>query len=156
MRDCGVSPMAALVSANSVGAQALGMTAVRRVVFVMKGGMVYKVGNFISLSSPVACNGLRCAAGYTSCYFETGMFRHIGIASAVFLTHLENSPHNALQKACNCRAPNNLKICVTKHKNHRMRQEASSLRKNSDWLEFPRENSMGTETAPPRKLRACH
>ena len=68
VRDCGVTPMAAMVSANSLGAEALGMadqigsiapgleadiialdgdplkdiTAVRRVVFVMKGGMVYK------------------------------------------------------------------------------------------------------------------
>ena len=68
VRDCGVDPMAALVSANSLGAEALGMsdqigtiapgleadiialdgdplkdiTAVRRVVFVMKGGIVYK------------------------------------------------------------------------------------------------------------------
>src|SRR5260370_42338265 len=65
-RDCGVDPMTAMVSANSVGAQALGMarqigsiapglqadiialdgdplkdiTAVRRVAFVMKGGIV--------------------------------------------------------------------------------------------------------------------
>jgi imidazolonepropionase-like amidohydrolase len=68
VRDVGVDPLAAMVSANSVGAQALGMadqigsiaaglqadiialdgnpltdiTAVRRVVFVMKGGVVYK------------------------------------------------------------------------------------------------------------------
>lgn len=68
VRDGGVDPMAALVSANSLGAEALGMadqigsitpglqadiialdgdplkdiTAVRRVVFVMKGGIVYK------------------------------------------------------------------------------------------------------------------
>ncbi len=68
VRDCGVDPMAAMVSANSLGAKALGMaeqigsiapglqadiialegdplkdvTAVRRVVFVMKGGVVYK------------------------------------------------------------------------------------------------------------------
>jgi Imidazolonepropionase and related amidohydrolases len=68
VRDCGVEPMAAMVSANSLGAEALSMgdqigsiapglqadiialngdplkdiTAVRRVVFVMKGGMVYK------------------------------------------------------------------------------------------------------------------
>ena len=68
VRDGRVSPMAALVSANSVGAEALGManqigaiapgmeadlialdgdplkdiTAVRRVVFVMKGGVIYK------------------------------------------------------------------------------------------------------------------
>jgi imidazolonepropionase-like amidohydrolase len=68
VRDGGVNPMAAMVSANSLGAQALGMadqigsiapgmqadiialdgdplkdiTAVRRVVFVMKGGVVYK------------------------------------------------------------------------------------------------------------------
>ena len=68
VRDCGVDPMSALVSANSLGAEALGMsdqigsiapglqadiialdgdplkdiTAVRRVVFVMKGGIVYK------------------------------------------------------------------------------------------------------------------
>jgi len=68
VRDGGVEPMAALVSANSLGAEALGMadrigsiapgmeadiialdgdplkdiTAVRRVVFVMKGGVVYK------------------------------------------------------------------------------------------------------------------
>src|SRR5579863_4760088 len=68
VRDCGVDPMAAMVSANSLGAEALAMgdqigaivpglqadiialdgdplkdiTAVRRVVFVMKGGIVYK------------------------------------------------------------------------------------------------------------------
>lgn len=68
VRDGGVEPMAAMISANSLGAEALGMsdqigsiapgleadiialdgdplkdiTAVRRVVFVMKGGMVYK------------------------------------------------------------------------------------------------------------------
>src|SRR5215510_2266650 len=68
VRDAGVDPMTALISANSLGAEALGMadqigsiapglqadiialdgdplkdiTAVRRVVFVMKGGMVYK------------------------------------------------------------------------------------------------------------------
>jgi imidazolonepropionase-like amidohydrolase len=68
VRDCGVDPMAAMVSANSLGAEALGMadqigsiapgleadiialngdplkdiTAVRRVIFVMKGGIVYK------------------------------------------------------------------------------------------------------------------
>lgn len=68
VRDCDVDPMAAMVSANSLGAEALGMgdqigsiapgleadiialdgdplkdiTAVRRVVFVMKGGIVYK------------------------------------------------------------------------------------------------------------------
>jgi len=66
--NCGVDPMAAMVSANSLGAEAIGMsdqigtiapgleadiialdgdplkdiTAVRRVVFVMKGGIVYK------------------------------------------------------------------------------------------------------------------
>jgi imidazolonepropionase-like amidohydrolase len=68
VRDGGVDPMSAMVSANSLGAEALGMsdkigsiapgleadiialdgdplkdiTAVRRVVFVMKGGIVYK------------------------------------------------------------------------------------------------------------------
>ena len=68
VRDCGMDPMAAMVPANSLGAEALGMadqigsiapglqadiialdgdpmkdiTAVRRVVFVMKGGIVYK------------------------------------------------------------------------------------------------------------------
>ncbi len=68
VRDCGVDPMAAMVSANSLGAEALGMsdqigsivpglqadiiavdgdplkeiTSVRRVVFVMKSGVVYK------------------------------------------------------------------------------------------------------------------
>lgn len=68
VRDCGVDPMAAMVSANSLAAEALRMskqigsispglqadiialdgdpvkdiTAVRRVVFVMKGGVVYK------------------------------------------------------------------------------------------------------------------
>jgi imidazolonepropionase-like amidohydrolase len=68
VRDCGVDLMGAMVSANSLGAEALGMagqigsiapgfeadvialdgdplkdiTAVRRVVFVMKGGIVYK------------------------------------------------------------------------------------------------------------------
>ena len=68
VRDCGVEPMAAMISANSVAAEAMGMgdkigsivpgfeadiialdgdplkdiTAVRRVVFVMKGGVVYK------------------------------------------------------------------------------------------------------------------
>ena len=68
VRDGGVDPMTAMVSANSLGAEAMGLsdqigsiapglqadiialdgdplkdiTAVRRVVFVMKGGMVYK------------------------------------------------------------------------------------------------------------------
>jgi len=68
VRDCGVDPMAAMISANSLGAEALGMgdrigsiapgfeadiialdgdplkdiAAVRRVAFVMKGGVVYK------------------------------------------------------------------------------------------------------------------
>ena len=68
VRDAGVAPMAALVSANALGAEAMGLgdrlgriapgleadiialdgdplkdiTAVRRVVFVMKGGVVYK------------------------------------------------------------------------------------------------------------------
>ena len=68
VRDGGVDPMAAMVSANSLAAEALGMSnqigaiapgleadiialdgdplkaiaAVRRVVFVMKGGVVYK------------------------------------------------------------------------------------------------------------------
>jgi len=68
VRDCGVDPMSAMISANSLGAEALGLgtqigtiapgfqadlialdgdplkdiTAVRRVVFVMKGGVVYK------------------------------------------------------------------------------------------------------------------
>jgi imidazolonepropionase-like amidohydrolase len=68
VRDCKVDPMAAMVSANSLGAEAMGLadqigsiapglqadiialdgdplkdiTAVRRVVFVMKGGIVYK------------------------------------------------------------------------------------------------------------------
>ncbi len=68
VRDCGVDPMTALVSANALGAEAMGLadqigsiapglqadiialngdplkdiTAVRRVVFVMKGGIVYK------------------------------------------------------------------------------------------------------------------
>jgi len=68
VRDCGVDPMSAMVSANSLGAEALGMadqigsiapglqadiialdgdplkdiTAVRRVAFVMKSGIVYK------------------------------------------------------------------------------------------------------------------
>jgi len=68
VRDCGVDPMSAMVSANSLAAEALGMsnrigtiapgleadiialdgdplndiTSVRRVVFVMKGGIVYK------------------------------------------------------------------------------------------------------------------
>jgi imidazolonepropionase-like amidohydrolase len=68
VRDCGVAPMTALASANSLAAEALGLTdrigaiapglqadiialdgnplsditAVRRVVFVMKGGVVYK------------------------------------------------------------------------------------------------------------------
>jgi imidazolonepropionase-like amidohydrolase len=68
VRDCGMDPMAALVSANSLAAEAMGIadqigsiapglqadiialdgdplkdiTAVRRVVFVMKGGVVYK------------------------------------------------------------------------------------------------------------------
>ena len=68
VRDCGVDPMAAMVSANSLNAEALGLadqigsiapglqadiialdgdplkhiTAVRRVIFVMKAGVVYK------------------------------------------------------------------------------------------------------------------
>ena len=68
VRDCGVDPMAAMISANSLAAEALAMgdqigwiapglqadiialdgdplkdiTAVRRVVFVMKGGVVYR------------------------------------------------------------------------------------------------------------------
>jgi imidazolonepropionase-like amidohydrolase len=68
VHDCGVDPLAAMISANSLGAEALGMadqigsiasgmqadiialdgdplkdiTSVRRVAFVMKGGVVYK------------------------------------------------------------------------------------------------------------------
>jgi imidazolonepropionase-like amidohydrolase len=68
VRDCGIDPMTAMVSANSLNAEAMGLsdqigsiapglqadiialdgdplkdiTAVRRVVFVMKGGVVYK------------------------------------------------------------------------------------------------------------------
>jgi imidazolonepropionase-like amidohydrolase len=68
VRDSGTDPMAAMISANSLGAEALGMadqigsispglqadiialdgdplkdiTSVRRVTFVMKGGVVYK------------------------------------------------------------------------------------------------------------------
>lgn len=68
VRDCGIDPIAAMVSANSLGAEAMGVgdqigaiapglqadiialdgdpltdiTTVRRVVFVMKGGVVYK------------------------------------------------------------------------------------------------------------------
>jgi imidazolonepropionase-like amidohydrolase len=68
VRECGVDPMAAMVSANSMGAEAMGLanqigsiapgmqadiialdgdplkdiTAVRRVIFVMRGGVVYK------------------------------------------------------------------------------------------------------------------
>jgi imidazolonepropionase-like amidohydrolase len=68
VRDCGVAPMAAMISANSLGAEAMGLgdqigslgpgmqadiialdgdplkdiIATRRVVFVMKGGVVYK------------------------------------------------------------------------------------------------------------------
>jgi len=80
VRDCGVDPMATLVSANSLGAEALGMgrqigsiepglqadiialdgdplkdiTAVRRVVFLMKGGIVYKnVARMRALGTPV-------------------------------------------------------------------------------------------------------
>ncbi|HXD29685.1 MAG TPA: amidohydrolase family protein [Pyrinomonadaceae bacterium] len=71
VRDCGVDPMTAMVSANSLGAEALGMsdqigtlapglradiialdgdplkdiTAVRRVVFVMKDGVIYRNRN---------------------------------------------------------------------------------------------------------------
>src|SRR5205807_5464224 len=70
VRDSGVDPMTAMISANSLGAEAMGLsdqigsiapglqadiialdgdplkdiTAVRRVVFVMRGGVVYKNG----------------------------------------------------------------------------------------------------------------
>jgi imidazolonepropionase-like amidohydrolase len=80
VRDCGIDPMAALVSANSLGAEAMGLgdrigsispglqadiialdgdpladiSAVRRVVFVMKGGVVYKdVGHATRGSKPI-------------------------------------------------------------------------------------------------------
>jgi imidazolonepropionase-like amidohydrolase len=78
VRDCGLDPMTALVSANSLGAEALGLadhigsiapglqadiialdgdplediTAVRRVVFVMKGGIVHKNVTRTATSSP--------------------------------------------------------------------------------------------------------
>jgi imidazolonepropionase-like amidohydrolase len=83
VRECGVDPMSAMVSANSLGAEALGMadqigsiapglqadiialdgnplkdiTAVRRVVFVMKGGVVYK--NISRGSIPANAGGER-------------------------------------------------------------------------------------------------
>ncbi len=78
VNDCGIDPMAALVSANSLGAEAIGMAdqigaiapgfeadiialdgnpltdidAVRRVVFVMKSGVVYKNWHQASTSMP--------------------------------------------------------------------------------------------------------
>lgn len=78
VRDCGMDPMSAMVSANSLGAEALRLadeigsitpglqadiialdgdplkdiTAVRRVVFVMKGGVVYKNGARHATSVP--------------------------------------------------------------------------------------------------------
>jgi imidazolonepropionase-like amidohydrolase len=81
VRDCGVDPMTAMVSANSLAAEALGMgdrlgsiapgleadiialdgdplkdiTAVRRVAFVMKGGVVYK--NVVRGAVPVYASG---------------------------------------------------------------------------------------------------
>ena len=81
VRDVGIDPMEAMVSANSLGARALGMadqigsiapglqadiialdgdplkdiTAVRRVVFVMKGGVVYK--NIARGAIPVYARG---------------------------------------------------------------------------------------------------
>jgi imidazolonepropionase-like amidohydrolase len=80
VRDCGVDPMTALVSANSLAAEAMRMsnemgsiapglqadiiaidgdpikdfTAVRRVVFVMKGGVVYKNAVYKSERLPAA------------------------------------------------------------------------------------------------------
>ena len=79
VRDAGVDPMAAMVSANSLGAEALGMagrigaiapgleadiivldgdplediTAVRRVVFVMKAGTVYKNAARSAIPAPL-------------------------------------------------------------------------------------------------------
>jgi imidazolonepropionase-like amidohydrolase len=91
VRDGGVDPMTAMVSANSLGAEALGMagqigsiatglqadiialdgdplkdiTAVRRVVFVMKGGLVYK-----NISTPrgLPARGPRAARRATPVY----------------------------------------------------------------------------------------
>ena len=91
VRDCGVDPMTAMVSANSLGAEAVGMadqigsiapgleadiialdgdplkdiTAVRRVVFVMKGGIVYK-----NVSTPrgLPAQGPRVARGSIPTY----------------------------------------------------------------------------------------
>ena len=83
VRDVGVDPMAAMVSANFLGAEALGMadeigaispglqadiialdgdplkdiTAVRRVVFVMKGGVVYKNSPSVTRVRPGAQPG---------------------------------------------------------------------------------------------------
>jgi imidazolonepropionase-like amidohydrolase len=78
VQHCGQTPMAALVSANAVAAEALGMadklgklapgyeadiialdgdplkdlTAVRRVVFVMRGGVVYKWAGVVAGREP--------------------------------------------------------------------------------------------------------
>jgi imidazolonepropionase-like amidohydrolase len=86
VRDGGVDPMTAMVSANSLGAEAIGMadqigsiapglqadiialdgdplkdiTAVRRVVFVMKGGVVYKNESLLRSLSEKSAVGTKC------------------------------------------------------------------------------------------------
>jgi len=101
VRDCGVDPTAAMISANSLAAEALGMadhigsigpglqadiialdgdsrkdiTAVRRVAFVMKGGVVYK---------NAACSAIPGFAGVQPPNGTQGRWSHLAATSKDF------------------------------------------------------------------------
>ena len=115
---------------------------------------VFQRRHFPLLYFPHSPNNLqthRSSNPNTACYFQAGMLRHIAPPSPIFLTHLENPPREAHQNARNYAPFNNLKICVGKHKNRRMRQIGKVVPDSNFRTGYPLE----TRDTALRKLRVC-